>query len=199
MVCHWNAFRSTEGIPLDSGPLTVENNPLMTSLISRTAVHVVFLDFEAHARRSCALDTARKVTGFVFMERGARSSARHAGPGGDMNVHNCLVGCHAGVWTWFTVLAAVQREMISSTLRGARTLAFVTDRGYQRYAPHLTGMILPFKRATERPAGIFSSRFRSRRHRLPPLLQSWVVAETVLVRGTSRPTAQANGWSSSRA
>ena len=151
---HWNTFGSTEGIPLDFGPLTVENNPLVTSLISRTAVHVIFLDFEAHACRSYALDITRKVTEFMFKEKGARSSARHAGSGGNTSAHNCLIDCHAEVWTRFPVMAAVQRETISSsTLRSARTLVFVTDRDYQRYAPHFTDMILSFERATKKPTG----------------------------------------------
>ena len=49
-----------------------------------------------------------------------------------MSAHNCLIDCHAEVWTQSPVLAAIQREMISlSTLRSARTLIFVTDRDYQ--------------------------------------------------------------------
>jgi hypothetical protein len=152
---HWSTFGSVEGIPLDLAPLTVESGPVVTSLISRSAVHVVALDFEVHACRSHALDITRKVTEFTFKERGARgSSARRQGSGGNATAHNCLVDCHAEVWTRFPVLPAVQRETISSSsLRSARTLVFVTDRDYQRYGPHFTEMILAFERATKKPTG----------------------------------------------
>ncbi|KAF8548768.1 hypothetical protein OG21DRAFT_684156 [Imleria badia] len=150
---HWSTFGSTEGIPLGLAPLAVENGPIVTSLISRTAVHVVALDFLAHACRSHALDITRKTTEFTFKEKGVRGSARHRA-GGNATPHNCLIDCHAEVWTRFPVLSAVQRETISSsTLRNARTLAFVTDRDYQRYAPHFTDMILSFEKATKKPAG----------------------------------------------
>ncbi|KAF8548149.1 hypothetical protein OG21DRAFT_1501183 [Imleria badia] len=151
---HWSTFGSTEGIPLDLAPLTVESGPMVTSLISRTAVHVVALDFEAHVCRSHALDITRKVTEFMFKEKGARSSFASHGAGGAMTAHNCLIDCHADVWTRFPVLSAVQRETFSpSTVRSARTLVFVTDRDYQRYAPHFKNMIRTFERATKKPTG----------------------------------------------
>ena len=150
---HWNTFGSTEGILLDLAPLKVENGPVVTSLINRTAVHVIALDFEGHACRSHALDITRKVTEFTFKKKGARGSARHRAGGGS-TAHNCLIDCHAEVWTRFPVFSAVQRETISSsTLRNSRTLTFVTDRDYQRYAPHFTDMIFTFERSTKKPTG----------------------------------------------
>jgi hypothetical protein len=151
---HWSTFGSTEGIPLDLAPLTIESGLVVTSLISRTAVHVVTLDFEAHTFRSHALDITRKITEFTFKEKGARGSARHGAGAGNASAHNCLIDCHAEVWTRFPVLPAVQRETISSSsLRSTRTLVFVADRDYQRYAPHFTEMILAFERATKKPTG----------------------------------------------
>ncbi|KAF8548836.1 hypothetical protein OG21DRAFT_1448641 [Imleria badia] len=151
---HWNTFGSTEGIQLDLAPLTVENGPVVTSLINRTAVHVVVLDFEARACRSYALDITRKVTEFMFKEKGARGFSAQQRAGGNSTAHNCLIDCHAEVWTRFPVLSAVQRETISSsTLRSARTLVFVADRDYQRYAPHFTDMIITFERSTKKPTG----------------------------------------------
>jgi hypothetical protein len=152
---HWSTFGSTEGILLDLAPLTTENGPIVTSLINRTAVHIVALDFEAHTCRSHALDITRKMTEFMFKAKGARgSSAQRQGSGGHATAHNCLIDCHTEVWTRFPVLPAVQREtMSSSTLRSARTLVFVTDRDYQQYAPHFTDMILTFERVTKKPTG----------------------------------------------
>ena len=148
---HWSTFGSTEGIPLDLAPLTVGNGPIVTSLNSRLAVHVVALDFEAHACRSYVLDITRKFTEFTFREKGGRvSSARHRAG----TAHNCLIDCHVEVWTRFPVLPAAQRETISSSaLRTARTLVFVTDRDYQRYQPHFADMILTFEKTTKKPTG----------------------------------------------
>ncbi|KAF8428935.1 hypothetical protein L210DRAFT_3623712 [Boletus edulis BED1] len=151
---HWSAFGSTEGIPLELGSLTIEHRSIVTSLINRSAVHIVDLDFEAHACRSHALDITRKVTEFSFKEKGVRGSARQAGSGGNTSAHNCLIDCHADVWTRFPVLPAVQREAISSSsLRSTRTLVFITDRDYQQYAPHFSDMIFTFERATKKPTG----------------------------------------------
>ena len=152
---HWSTFGSTEGILLDLPPLPIQTGFVVTSLINRSAVHVVRLDFEARACRSYALDITRNVTEFTFKETGAHgSSARHAGSRGKVTAHNCLIDCHAEVWTRFPVLPAVQRETISSsTLRSTRTLVFVTDRDYQRYPPHFTDMILSFEKTTKKPTG----------------------------------------------
>ncbi|KAF8419128.1 hypothetical protein L210DRAFT_3510849 [Boletus edulis BED1] len=151
---HWSAFGSTEGIPLELGSLTIEHRSIVTSLINRSAVHIVDLDFEAHACRSHALDITRKVTEFSFKEKGVRGSARQAGSGGNTSAHNCLIDCHADVWTRFPVLPAVQREAISSSsLRSTRTLVFITDRDYQQYAPHFSDMIFTFERGTKKPTG----------------------------------------------
>ena len=151
---HWSTFGSTEGIPLDLAPLTAKSGAIVTSLISRTAVHIIALDFEAHVCRSHALNITCKATEFIFREKGAlSSSARHRGRG-DATTRNSLIECHAEVWTRFPVLSAVQRETISSsTLRSARTLKFVTYRDYQRYAPYFTDMIFKFEEATKKPTG----------------------------------------------
>ena len=152
---HWSTFGSTEGILLDLGLIAVKNGLVVTSLISRTAVHLVTLDFEAHACKSHALDITRKVTEFTFRPKGVNShSGRHGAGGGPATVHNCLIECHSEVWTRFPVLPAVQRETISSSsLRSPRTLVFVTDRDHARYAQHFVEMIQTFERATKKPTG----------------------------------------------
>ncbi|KIJ64834.1 hypothetical protein HYDPIDRAFT_111462 [Hydnomerulius pinastri MD-312] len=148
---HWSTFGSTEGIALDIPNLPVGDALLATSLISRTSVHLVTLDFSAHACQSYVLDITRKVTEFMFRERGVRGpSLRNT----NTTAHNCLIDCHSEVWTRFPVLSAVQRETISSSsLRSPKTLVFVSDRDFPMFAPHFADMIHTFERTTKKPTG----------------------------------------------
>ncbi|KAF9218569.1 hypothetical protein BS17DRAFT_720337 [Gyrodon lividus] len=148
---HWGTFGSTEGITLDIPNLPVGGNFLVTSLISRTAVHLVTLDFSAHTCHSYALDITRKITEFMFKEKGHRGpSSRNT----NTTAHNCIIDCHSEVWTRFPVLPAVQRETISaSSLRSPKTLVFVTDRDFAMFTSHFAEMIHTFERATKKPTG----------------------------------------------
>ncbi|KAH7918945.1 hypothetical protein BV22DRAFT_1041330 [Leucogyrophana mollusca] len=148
---HWGTFGSTEGIALDIPDLAFDDKLVLTSLVNRTSVHLVKLDPRVHLCQSFALDITRKVTEFMFKEKGSRaSSSRNSA----LTAHNCLIDCHAEVWTRFPVLPAVQRETISSSSkRFQKTLAFVTDRNHHLFAPHFTEMIHTFERTTRKPTG----------------------------------------------
>jgi hypothetical protein len=149
---HWDTFGSTEGIALDIPNLQIGDNLLVTSLISRSAVHLVKLDFSVHTCQSYALAITRKITEFMFKERGVRggTSSRNT----NTTAHNCIIDCHSEVWTRFPVLPAVQRETISSSsLRSPKTLVFVTDRDFALFASHFAEMIHTFERATKKPTG----------------------------------------------
>ncbi|KAG0705087.1 hypothetical protein DFH29DRAFT_316434 [Suillus ampliporus] len=148
---HWSTFGSTDGIPLDIANLPLDQPLLLTSLTSRNIVHLVTLDVDTQSCRSIALDITRKVTEFTFKEKGAR--------GGNINsenvtAHNCLIDCHAEVWTRFPVLPAVQRETItSSSSRCQRTLVFITDRDHHLFVPHFHDLISNFERTSKKPTG----------------------------------------------
>jgi hypothetical protein len=125
----WDTFGFTDGIALDIPDLHVVDHLLVTSLISRSAVHLVTLDFLAHTCQSYALDITRRVMKFVFNVRDVNTTA-----------HNCIIDCHSEVWTRFPVLPAVPRETISSSsLRSPRTLG-IRDR------PRLPYVCLPLYR-----------------------------------------------------
>ncbi|KAH7907394.1 hypothetical protein BJ138DRAFT_1014577, partial [Hygrophoropsis aurantiaca] len=148
---HWGTFGSTEGILLDIPDLSVDDKLVLTSLVNRTSVHLLKLDVAAHICQSFALDITRKVTEFMFKERGTRASSNG---NSSLTAHNCLIDCHAEVWTRFPVLPAVQRETISSSSkRFQKTLAFVTDRDHHLFSPHFTEMIHTFERTTRKPTG----------------------------------------------
>ena len=148
---HWNSFGSTEGFELNIPNILVGESFVVTSLVSRTAVHLLWLDFFTHKCQSYALDITRRITEFMFREKASRGSSNKAT---NASAHNCLVDCHSEVWTRFPVLAAVQRETISSaTFRSQRTLVFVTDRNFDMFAPHFADMIYNFERTTKKPTG----------------------------------------------
>ena len=148
---HCDSFGSTEGIQLNIPNLPVGEFFVVTSLISRTIVHLLWMDFSARKCRSYALDITRRITEFMFREKAIRGSSNKATRA---SAHNCLVDCHSEVWTRFPVLAAVRRETISSaTLRSQRTLVFVTDRNFDMFAPHFADMIYSFERTTKKPTG----------------------------------------------
>ena len=148
---HRDSFGSTEGIEIKIPNLPVGESFVVTSLISRTAVHLLWLDFSARKCQSYALDITRRTTGFTFREKTTCGSSNKATRA---SAHNCLVDCHSEVWTRFPVLAAVQRKTISSaSCRSQRTLVFVTDRNFDRFAPHFSNMISTFEQTTKKPTG----------------------------------------------
>ncbi|KAI6161871.1 hypothetical protein EDD17DRAFT_1480245 [Pisolithus thermaeus] len=148
---HWSSFGSTEGITLNIPDLSVGEPLVVTSLIRRTAVHLLKLDLPARRCQSYALDITRRHTEFMFRERVNRSSTSKRAHD---TAHNCLIDCHSEVWTRFPVWAAVQRETISSaSLRSQSSLMFVTDRDFDMFAPHFSQMIHSFERTTRKPTG----------------------------------------------
>ncbi|KAI5998961.1 hypothetical protein F5J12DRAFT_286001 [Pisolithus orientalis] len=148
---HWDSFGSTEGIELNVPSLPVGEPFVVTSLVSKSAVHLLWLDFSAGRCQSYALDITRRVTEFMFRERIGRNGSRRTE---NTTAHNCLVDCHSEVWIRFPVLAAVQRETISSaSLRSQRSLVFVTDRDFQMFAQHFSDMIYNFERTSKKPTG----------------------------------------------
>ncbi|KAI6101018.1 hypothetical protein EDD16DRAFT_1495813, partial [Pisolithus croceorrhizus] len=148
---HWDSFGSTEGIELDTPALPVGEPFVVTSLISGTTVHLLWLDFSATRCQSYALDITRRVTELMFREKVGRRGSKRAE---DATAHNCLVDCHSEVWIRFPVLAAVQRETISpASLRSQKRLIFVTDRDFQMFVQHFSDMIYTLERTSKKPTG----------------------------------------------
>ena len=124
---------------------------VLTSLVNRNSVHLVQLDLSTHGCHSIALDITRKVTEFMFKEKGAKIAS---GANPNLTVHNCLIDCHAEVWTRFPVLPAVRRQTISSSSeRHQKTIIFVSGRDHQLFSPHFCDMIQTFERTTRKPTG----------------------------------------------
>jgi hypothetical protein len=148
---HWSTFGSTSGVPLQIPDLPLDQPLLLTSLIKRSIVHLVTLDIDSNSCQSFALDITRKVTEFTFKEKGVRGGGAQSE---NATAHNCLIDCHADVWTRFPVLSAVQRETItSSSNRCPRTLVFITDRDHHMFSPHFQDLIYNFERTSKKPTG----------------------------------------------
>ena len=147
---HWASFGSTDGIVLNLPHLPIDEPFVVTSLLPRTAVHLLSLDFSDHCLQSHALDITQRTTEFTFREKFGRNHnwAKKT------VVRNPLIDCHSEVWVRFPVLAAVQRETISSaSLRNGRSLVFVTDRDFDKFASYFYRMIDNFEGTSKKPTG----------------------------------------------
>jgi hypothetical protein len=101
--------------------------------------------------RSVALSITRKVTEFSFQETGLGGSSRRDV---DTNVtaHNCLIDCHADVWTRFPVVPAVRRRTVTSSAGiQPKALFFVTERDHSAFLPYWQDLIAQFERRTRKP------------------------------------------------
>jgi len=149
---HWSTFASTSGISVTLPDFPVDlSSALLTSIVHRSNTHLVGLDLESRTCRSVVLDITRKATEFTFQERRSKAaSSKH----GKHTVHNCLIDCHADVWTRFPVVPAVKRHTItSSSERQQKTLVFVTDDDRRPFSSHFSDIIHTFERASRKPTG----------------------------------------------
>jgi hypothetical protein len=147
---HCSTFGSTNGIELNLGqPSNVEWK--MTSFLNRNNVHLVGLDYKAQRCVSFVLDITKKVTEFMFKAKGVPTSFE----GGEQaTFHNCLMDCHAEVWTRFPVVPAIGRQtIISSKERRSKRLLFITDRDHESFAPYFRDIIQTFEKSTKKPTG----------------------------------------------
>ncbi|KAJ6519102.1 hypothetical protein C8R45DRAFT_950246 [Mycena sanguinolenta] len=144
---HWDTFGSN-GIEL--GFLQVPGSALcLTSLGNRRNVHLI--GFETNVCGSVALDITKKTTEFMFTETAGKSSpkARH-----DVVTHNALISCHSDVWARFPVVAAVQRQIITSTkTRLPCSFTFSTYLDHSKISPYFDDLISAFEQQTRKPTG----------------------------------------------
>ena len=148
---HWSTFASTNGISVTLPDFPVDlNAAVLTSIVHRNNIHLIGLDQESRSCRSVILDITHNVTEFSFQERRSTLTSGH----GKHTVHNCLIDCHADVWTRFPVVPAVKRHTItSSSERQQRRLVFVTNGDGRPFSSHFSDLIHTFETATRKPTG----------------------------------------------
>ncbi|KAJ6620549.1 hypothetical protein B0H10DRAFT_1945867 [Mycena sp. CBHHK59/15] len=127
------------------------NTARIFSLLPRQfrTVHLVGID--TGVCQSVGLEITKKTTEFMFKEAAAKSQpkTRH-----DTLTHNCLIDCHAEVWTRFPVVAAVQwQTIISSNNRLRRSLTFSTYSDHSKFAARFDNLIYAFEQRTRKPTG----------------------------------------------
>ena len=149
---HWSTFASTNGISITLPDFPVDlNAALLTSIVHRNNVHLIGLDLGSRTCRSVILDITRKATEFTFKERRSKAvSSSH----GRHTIHNCLIECHADVWTRFPVVPTMKRHTITaSSEREQKTLVFVTDDNRRPFSSYFSDIIHSFERTSRKPTG----------------------------------------------
>ncbi|KAI9460718.1 hypothetical protein F5148DRAFT_1377366 [Russula earlei] len=151
MAYHWSTFASTSGISVALPDFPVDlNGALLTSIVHNNNIHLIGLDLKSQSCRSVVLNITRKATEFTFQEQQSKASSKNV----KQTVHNCLIGCHADVWTRFPVVPAVKRDTItSSSERQRKALLFVTDDDKRPFSSHFSDYIHTFERASRKPTG----------------------------------------------
>jgi hypothetical protein len=122
----------------------------LTSLVNRNSIHLIVLDPEQHLYQSVALDITKKVTEFMFKERGRKTLASATS---HTNDHNCLLECHNEVWTRFPVVPAIRRQIIMSPGRLDKRLVFVTVKDQQKFISRFSTLVHSFERSARKPTG----------------------------------------------
>lgn len=145
---HWSTFGSTDGIYIEL-PDFPTDSCVMTSMGGRSKIHFVGLDASAFRCKSIVLDITRRITEFTFKEKGSDASRAN---NARLTAHNCLIDCHAAVWTRFPVAPAVRRKtVVSSANRRPKSLLFVSSQQPSLYQNHFKNLIADFERTTRKP------------------------------------------------
>ncbi|KAH9165762.1 hypothetical protein EDB89DRAFT_2008009, partial [Lactarius sanguifluus] len=145
---HLETFGSNEGTALDIPDFPLEG-AVLTSMVSRGRVFFLGLDINAQAVKSVAIDITKKVTEFMFKEKGHKHT-----PNTRPTQHNSLLDCHAEVWTRFPVLPAVKRRTITSlSERQQKTLTFITENDTRPFASYFSDLVQTFEKTTRKPTG----------------------------------------------
>ncbi|KAI9443965.1 hypothetical protein H4582DRAFT_1049491 [Lactarius indigo] len=145
---HLETFGSNEGTALDIPDFPLEG-AVLTSMVSRGRVFFLGLDINAQAVKSVAIDITKKVTEFMFKEKGHKHT-----PNTRLTQHNSLLDCHAEVWTRFPVLPAVKRRTITSlSERQQKTLTFIAENHTRPFALYFSDLLQTFEKTTRKPTG----------------------------------------------
>ncbi|KDQ16740.1 hypothetical protein BOTBODRAFT_53828 [Botryobasidium botryosum FD-172 SS1] len=146
---HWASFGSNAKEHVFSLKGHGATSFSITSYAHRSCVHFLCLCPESQKCWSYALDITKKVSEFSFRANGN-------GEGGQSNLdkaarNNCLIDCHADVWSRFPVVAAIKRSTLTSAGRCPPSIVFATDRDHDQYTRYFDNLIRAFERTKRKP------------------------------------------------
>ncbi|TFK74975.1 hypothetical protein BDN72DRAFT_832681 [Pluteus cervinus] len=144
---HWSTFGSSLGIPLELSGF--DHSWIMTAIVNRSNVHLVWLDQALHCR-SVALDITKKSTEFMFQESGDRKAGRQENHG---TLHNSFIDCHAAVWTRYPVLPAIRRHTVTSSGRQRPKRIFISYGCHSKFRPYFEQLVRDFETGIRKPTG----------------------------------------------
>ena len=147
MAYHWGSFGSQDGFGFELPNNTVR--PTVSSIDHRSNVHLVTCNVHDNASLSIKLDITCQVTEFMFHEKGVNiHDKRH----NRSTSNNCLIDCHADVWTRFPVIPAIHRQtIVSAQGRKPKFILFVATHHHEAFGPYFENMIQLFQRSTKKP------------------------------------------------
>lgn len=142
---HSASFGSnSEGILLTL-PDAEWSDGIITSVGTRSNPYLLALSASTDTIQSVRFQVTNKTSEFMFRQRGQDRTQSKI----DF-LHNCLIDCHADVWTRYPVIAAIPRQSPAST-RTAQTLRFITDERHDGFWSHFRHLIHTFERSTRKP------------------------------------------------
>ncbi|KIO19084.1 hypothetical protein M407DRAFT_44020, partial [Tulasnella calospora MUT 4182] len=161
----------------------------ITSIGERGRVFILGLNPSTHTIVSVSVDISRKETEYQFRakQEGPRPNAAHCS-----SANNALITCFSEVWERFPVMAAIQRETISSGTRHPSSLTFICDSPNLPFSSYFRRMIRAFEETSKKPTGqrlasihVSSSTFDETEWETPPTSNfkagEWIVELLCLI------------------
>jgi hypothetical protein len=109
------------------------------------------LDINSGSVQSIAIRITKKRSEFMFQENGNQNASNNATR---HTLHNCLLDCHAEVWSRFPVVAAVKRRTLTpSNERQKKSLTFIAENHSQPFDSYFSDLIQTFEGTTRKPTG----------------------------------------------
>ena len=145
---HWSSFGSNAGIDLDLPPgFPTDVQCAITSIGHKSSLHFVYLHPEGSTCNSQSLHITHKVSQYAFKSQNERQD----GDSQLKTVNNCLIDCHAEVWTRYSVWSPIRHETFPGSQHQRRSITFICAQRPEAFKPYFDDMIRDFERSTRKP------------------------------------------------
>lgn len=144
---HWDSFGSTQGVTVNLPNMPADSLSIC-SLVSRSQVYIVALDYASRRICSAGLQITHKSTEFTF--KADQLQGKHRGVA-RTTTHNSLVDTLRDVWVRFPVVPAVRRHTFKSSHRLPRSLTFISGIPSSVISRYYSELVLAFEKSTRKP------------------------------------------------